>query len=166
MNVRQELDRNRLPCGAMTVAIDGVCRRKLRDSFNTILDKLSELTSQEYEAPEAPEGHEIVDGKVISSEALKESKKPTPEEKAETMLNEGMLKNEVKAKLKVHEKEVMPEEPEEPEPTLEEKRKEMLKEAKMKVEVKVKAKEHEKLLMGNSKLLQDPSGKLPKKGKT
>ena len=158
MNVSEELSRNRLPCGPLTVAIDGVCRRKLGDLHNAILDKLSEFTSQEFEPSEAPEGHEIKDGKLVPEGADK-----TPEAKGKKMLDEGLIKNEVKAKLKEHAASLEPEE--EPEPTLNERKKVMLDEAKMKAEVKVEAREHEKKLMGNSKLLQDTSGKLPKKGK-
>jgi hypothetical protein len=57
----------------------------------------------------------------------------------------------------------MPKKEEKKEPTLDERKKEMLKEAKMKAEVKIKAKEHEKRLEGNSKLLQDTSGKINKR---
>jgi hypothetical protein len=39
----------------------------------------------------------------------------------------------------------------------------MIEEAEMKAEVKVRAKEHETKLMGNSKLLQDTSGKINKR---
>jgi hypothetical protein len=46
------------------------------------------------------------------------------------------------------------------EPTPDERREDMLNNAKMKAEVKVAAKEHETKLMGNSKLLQDPTGKI------
>jgi cystathionine beta-lyase/cystathionine gamma-synthase len=46
------------------------------------------------------------------------------------------------------------------EPSRAEKKKQMLADAKDKVEVKVKTKEYEEKLMGNSKLLQDPTGKI------
>lgn len=154
MKVIEELENHRLPCGPLTVKIDGVCRRKLRDVHNDLLDRLSTLTSQEFQAPEAPKGHKVEDGKLVNE-------KPSPEDKAKSMFEEGKLKNEVKAKLKEHASSLEPEE--EPEPTLEERKKSLLDEAKMKAEVKVKAREHEKKLMGNSKLLQDPSGKINKR---
>ena len=153
MNVNTEIERHRLPCGPVTVAADAVCRRRLRDHYDVLLDKLSELTSQEYEAPEAPEGHKIENGKLAP-----EGADQTPEAKGEKMLEEGLVKNTVKAKLKEHAASLEPKK--EPEPTLGEKKKEMVKEAKMKAEVKVAGREHEKKLMGNSKLLQDPSGKI------
>ena len=156
MNVTEELQRHRVICGPVTVAADGVCRRRLKDIFDKLLDRLSQETSQEFQPPEAPEGHEIVDGKVVSKDADK-----TPEAKAKKMLEEGTLKNEVKAKLKEHAASLEPKQ--DPEPTLDERKKTMLGEAKMKAEVKVKAKEHEKRLMGNSKLLQDPTGKIKKR---
>jgi hypothetical protein len=159
MNVKEEIERRRMPCGPVTVAIEGVCRRRLKDKFDTILGKLSELTDQEYKAPQAPEGHEMVDGKITSKEQLKEQQH---EEKRGDLLKKGMMKNEVKAELKKHAETLMPKE-EKKEPTLDERKKEMIKEAKMKAEVKVKAKEHETKLMGNSKLLQDTSGKINKR---
>jgi hypothetical protein len=97
-----------------------------------------------------------VDGKVVAKGADQ-----TPEEKGQKMFEEGMTKNKVKSKLKEHAASLEPKK--ESEPTLEDRRKEMLKEAKMKAEVKVKAKEHETKLMGNSKLLQDTTGKINKR---
>jgi hypothetical protein len=160
MNVKEEIERRRMPCGPVTVAIEGVCRRRLKDKFDTILGKLSELTDQEYKAPQAPEGHEMVDGKIMSKEQLKEQQH---EEKRGDLLKKGIMRNEVAAEVAKHREEVMPKKEEKKEPTLEERKKEMLKEAKMKAEVKIKAKEHEKRLEGNSKLLQDTSGKINKR---
>jgi hypothetical protein len=159
MNVKEEIERHRIPCGPVTVAANAVCRRRLKDKFDNILGKLSELTDQEYKAPQAPEGHEMVDGKIMSEGQLKEKQH---EEKRGDLLKTGMMKNEVKAELKKHAETLMPKE-EKKEPTLDERKKEMLKEAKMKAEVKIKAKEHEKRLEGNSKLLQDTSGKINKR---
>jgi hypothetical protein len=95
MNVKLEVDRHRLPCGPMTVSIEGVCRRRIRDHFDSLLDR---LTLEIH-----PEGHD--------------------HDQAQ-MVQEGKKKAD----------------------------------AKMEID-----KYKEKLLMGNSKLLQDPSGKLPKK---
>ena len=160
MNVKEEIERRRMPCGPVTVAIEGVCRRRLKDKFDTILGKLSEMTDQEYQPQQAPEGHEIVDGKIVSEKQLKEKQH---EEKREDLLKTGFMKNEVAAEVARHKEKVMPKKEEKKEPTLDERKKEMLKEAKMKAEVKIKAKEHEKRLEGNSKLLQDTSGKINKR---
>jgi hypothetical protein len=159
MNVKEEIERHRIPCGPVTVAADAVCRRRLKDKFDTILGKLSELTDQEYKAPQAPKGHQMVDGKMVSEVQLKEQKH---EEKRGDLLKQGMMKNEVKAELKKHADTLMPKEKKK-EPTLDERKKQMIEEAEMKAEVKVKAKEHETKLMGNSKLLQDTSGKINKR---
>lgn len=95
MNPKREIERHRLPCGAATIAIDGVCRRRLRDTHDALLDRLTHETH--------PEGHDL-------------------------------------------------------------KKAQLIKDGKMKVEAKQEIDKYkEKLLMGNSKLLQDPSGKLPKK---
>jgi hypothetical protein len=107
-----------------------------------LLDKLSELTSQEYEAPQAPKDHVIEDGKVIHNEV----------KKAQTEQEAAKKKAEDKAKVEAEKKAA--------EPTRAEKKKQMLADAKDKAEVKVKTKEYEEKLMGNSKLLQDPTGKI------
>jgi len=142
MNVNTELERSRLPCGPVTVAADAVCRRRLRDHYDILLDKLSELTSQDYEAPQAPKDHSIEDGKVIHDEV----------KKAQTEQKVAKKKAEDKARAEAEKKAA--------EPSRAEKKKQMLVDAKDKVEVKVKSKEYEEKLMGNSKLLQDPSGKI------
>ena len=142
MNVTEEISRSRLPCGPVTVAADAVCRRRLRDTHDLLLDKLSELTSQEYEAPQAPKDHSIEDGKVVHDEV----------KKAQTEQEAAKKKAEDKAKVEAEKKAA--------EPSRAEKKKQMLADAKDKVEVKVKTKEYEEKLMGNSKLLQDPSGKI------
>ena len=142
MNVNTELERHRLPCGPVTVTAAAVCRRRLRDHYDVLLDKLSELTSQEYEAPQAPKDHTIEDGKVIHDEV----------KKAQTEQEASKKKAEDKAKSEAEKKAA--------EPSRAEKKKQMLADAKDKVEVKVKTKEYEEKLMGNSKLLQDSSGKI------
>jgi hypothetical protein len=116
MNPKKEIERHRLPCGPMSIAIDGVCRRRLRDQFDALLDRLTQeahpegveeeiLETEEIEIPEEPE--------VEESEA----------EKKERLITEGKLKAEVK-----HEVE-----------------------------------KYKEKLMGNSKMLQNPSGKIKKR---
>lgn len=117
MNPKKEIERHRLPCGPMTVAIDGVCRRRLRDSMDALLDRLTQETH--------PEG---VDADILEME-----------------------------------EEVEIPEPETPEETDKEKKERLIKEGKLKAEVKHEVEKHKAKLQGNSKLLQDPSGKLPKK---
>jgi hypothetical protein len=107
-----------------------------------LLDKLSELTSQDYQAPKAPKDHSIEDGKIIHDD----------EKKAQTEAETAKKKAEDKQKAEAEKKAA--------EPTRAEKKKQMLADAKDKVEVKVKTKEYEEKLMGNSKLLQDPTGKI------
>ena len=116
MNTKKEIERHRLPCGPMTVSIDGVCRRRLRDHFDALLDRLTQETH--------PEGVE------------------------EEILN-------------VDEVEI-PEEPEKEESD-KDKKKRLIKEGKLKAEVKVAVEKHKNKLMGNSKMLQDPSGKIKKR---
>jgi hypothetical protein len=148
---------HKIPCGPMTVRANAVCRFRLGEDHARILDRLSSLSTPEAIKGEAPKGHKIDEnGKVVP-----EKVEQTPEDKAQKMWDEGLLKNQVKADLKEHAASLEPKE--DPEPTLEERKREMLREAKMKAEVKVEGKKHEKRLMGNSKLLQDPTGKIQKR---
>jgi hypothetical protein len=164
----QELTQHRVVCGPVSINASAPCRRRLRDTFDKLLDKLCEKCHDQMLEPEIPDGHEVDEnGKVMNSQYLKEQEKaknePTLEDKRGKMLDEGRMKNEVQAELSKHKDEVMPKEPEPKKPTLEQRRKEMLDEAKMKAEVKVKAKEHEVRLQGNSKLLQRSDGKIEKR---
>lgn len=112
MNTKREIERHRLPCGPVTVAIDGVCRRRLRDQFDSLLDRLTQETH--------PEGR---DGEEEDVENLLEEKEETRDEKKKRLIEEGKLRAEVNAKVK----------------------------------------QYKEKLMGNSKLLQDPSGKIEKR---
>ena len=117
MNTKKEIERHKLPCGPMTVSIDGVCRRRLRDHFDALLDRLTKETH--------PEG---VDNEILEMD-----------------------------------EEVIVPEPVEKEETDEEKKKRLIEEGKLKAEVKVAVEKHKNKLMGNSKMLQDPSGKIKKR---
>lgn len=112
MNTKREIERHRLPCGPVTVAIDGVCRRRLRDHFDTLLDRLTQETH--------PEGR---DEEEEDLDEVDEEKEETRAEKKERLIEEGKLRAEVNAKVK----------------------------------------QYKEKLMGNSKLLQDPSGKIKKR---
>lgn len=116
MNAKKEIERHRLPCGPMTVSVDGVCRRRLRDSMDALLDRLTQETH--------PEG---IDEEILEVDEVE-----------------------------------IPEEPE-PEETGKEKKDRLIREGKLKAEVKHEVEKHKAKLQGNSKLLQDTSGKLPKK---
>lgn len=116
MNAKKEIERHRLPCGPMTVSVEGVCRRRLRDSMDALLDRLTQETH--------PEG---VDEEVLEVDEVE-----------------------------------IPEEPE-PEETDKEKKERLVKEGKLKAEVKHEVEKYKEKLMGNSKMLQDPSGKIKKR---
>lgn len=116
MNTKKEIERHRLPCGPMTVSIDGVCRRRLRDQFDALLDRLTRETH--------PEG---VDEEIIETEEIE-----------------------------------IPEEPE-VEESDDEKKERLIAEGKLKAEVKQEVEKYKEKLMGNSKMLQDPTGKIKKR---
>jgi hypothetical protein len=90
MNPKKEIERHRLPCGPMSISVDGVCRRKLRDHFDALLDRLTQETH--------PEG---VDNEILEMDEeveIPEVKEPeeTDKEKKERLIKEGKLKAEVK----------------------------------------------------------------------
>lgn len=102
MNAKEEIKKHRLPCGPMTVAIDGVCRRRLRDHFDSLLDRLTQEThpegadrdilelDEEPEIPETPEPEE------------------TREEKKKRLVEEGKLRAEVSKEVKKFKDKIMP----------------------------------------------------------
>jgi hypothetical protein len=74
----------------MSISVDGVCRRKLRDQFDALLDRLTQETH--------PEG---VDADILELDEeveIPEVKEPeeTDKEKKERLLKEGKMKAEVK----------------------------------------------------------------------
>ena len=148
MNAFEEITQHRIPCGPMTVAAAGVCRRRLRDSYDQLLDRLAQEIHQEYTPPELPKDHKFdEEGKLVHKEELAKR-----EQTAKTM-----QKDKEKAK-----KEREKNEPQSPE-ILESKREKMLQEGKLKADVKKEVKEYEEKLMGNSKMGQDISGKIKKR---
>ena len=70
---QREIGMHRVPCGPVSIQASGVCRRRLRDSFNTLLDRLSQETGpQQPIGPEIPGGHEMMpDGTIMSQAHLK-----------------------------------------------------------------------------------------------
>ena len=116
MNVKEEINKHRLPCGPMTIAIDGVCRRRLRDHFDALLDRLTQETHPEGKDPE-----EAVD------ELDLQEQEPEPEESRE------------------------------------DKKERLIAEGKLRAEVSKEVGKYKEKLMGNSKMLQDPSGKIKKR---
>jgi len=116
MNATKLIESHKLPCGPMSVSIDGVCRRRLRDHFDSLLDQLTKDTH--------PAG---VDEEILAMDERVE----------------------------------FPEEPEQEESD-EEKKERLVKEGKMKAEVKHEVEKHKEKLTGNSKLLQNRTGKIEK----
>ena len=148
MNAYEEIAQHRVPCGPMTVAAGGVCRRRLRDTYDQLLDRLTKEIHQEFVKPELPKDHKFdKDGSLIHKDEL--------------------AKRDAAAKNKQKEDEKMSKEREKNSPQspeiLESKREKMLQEGKLKADVKKEVKTYEEKLMGNSKMLQDTSGKIKKR---
>ena len=117
MKASKMIERHQLPCGPMAVSIDGVCRRRLRDHFDQLLDRLAEETH--------PEGRDPEDEDIDQIELVEETQ--------------------------------------EPEESDDEKKERLIKEGKMKAEVKHEVEKYKNKLMGNSKMLQDRTGKIKKR---
>lgn len=148
MNAFEEIAQHRIPCGPMTVAASGVCRRRLRDSYDKLLDRLTREIHQEYTPPERPKGHKFDEkGNVVHKDELAR--------------RDAAIKNKQKEDEKMS-KEREKNSPQSPE-NRESKRERLLQEGKLKVDVKREVKEYEEKLMGNSKMLQDTSGKIKKR---
>ncbi len=106
MNPKEELEKRRLACGPMSVSVDGVCRRKLDEKYNTLLDRLTHEVHPEYVPPEAPKGYEFdAKGNLVNtaeklqaqrdkdlSKVIKGLKEPGPDGKAKQPgFQEGLL---------------------------------------------------------------------------
>ena len=132
MNAHEEISRHRVPCGPMTVSVSAVCRRRLKDSFDTLLDRLTE-------------DHTITEeGKILHNDAIARKKQA----------GEVMKKGEEKVKKEREKNAPHSEE------VLQAKREKMIQEGRMKAEVKTGLKQYEEKLQGNSKMLQDITGKI------
>jgi len=83
-----QLSKHRVPCGPMSIKAAGVCRRRLRDNFSTLLDRLSQETGpQQPTGPEMPNGYEMMpDGTIMSQAHLRseEMKKQAKKAKKES----------------------------------------------------------------------------------
>lgn len=144
MNVKHEIERHRLPCGAMTVAIDAVCRRRLRDSMDALLDELTKHTHPEGRDPEQDHDLEVAEHeeKALNPPEQEESL----EDKKRRLIEEGKMKNEVKKEVKSHEEQLNPPEPEQEESD-EEKKQRLIREGKLKADVKKEVKAYEDNIM-------------------
>ena len=142
MNPKKEIEKHRLPCGPMSISIDGVCRKRLRDHFDSLLDRLTLETHPEgadSEAEDLQDEHEMQE----------ESKKVKKEVDREIDKDKKMLEKSVDL-FNDYE-------------SPEDQKKRLIEEGKMKAEVKHEVRKHAEKLMGNSKMLQDPSGKIKKR---
>lgn len=145
MNAHKEIERHRVPCGPMTVSVSAVCRRRLKDSFDSLLDRLTEEIHPEFVPPETPKDHTITeDGKILHNDAIKRNKQA----------GDAMKKGKEKTKKEREKNAPHSEE------ILEAKKQKMIQEGKMKAEVKTGLKQYEEKLQGNSKMLQDITGEI------
>ena len=122
------IEQHKIPCGPMAVSVEGLCRRRLRDNMDALLDRITQETH--------PEGRDPDDDDVED-----DYKKMQEEERKLEAEAEALAKEE----------------------TIEEKKDRLIEEGRMKAEVKKEVSKYEEKLMGNSRLLQSPSGKIKKR---
>ncbi len=132
-NPKELIKIRKLPCGPVTIGIEGTCRRRLRDNFDALLDKLTQETHPEGADPEILEMEEEVE--------IPEPKEPeeTDEERKSRLVREGKLKADVKKMVTKYEEKIMP---------------------KPKTSNHTEPQFDEDELEGNSKLLQRRDGKM------
>ena len=136
------IEDHKIPCGPMTVSVEGVCRRRLRDHFDALLDRLTHETHPEGKDPEADD---VDDEFELQEEASRKREEIERQLENDTKL----LDNDIQGVLG-HE-------------TLEDKKERMIEEGKMKIDAKKELQKYEEKVMGNSKMLQDTSGKIKKR---
>lgn len=139
MNAKEEIKRHRLPCGPATVAIDGVCRKRLRDHFDSLLDRLTLETHPEGADPETDDledEHEMQEDAKKAREAAENTAKQDLDSFEKEL--ESMTSHE----------------------SLEDKKARMIEEGKIKADVKHEVQKYSDKLMGNSKMAQNPDQKI------
>lgn len=141
-NPKELLKSHKLPCGPTTVNAEGVCRRRLRDSFDILLDKLTQETH--------PEGKDVEMDEIDDEFEMKKEAEKKREE-IERQLEQDGIRFDQEIQKKMNEE------------TPDQKKKRLVEEGKMKADVKKEVMKYEEKLMGNSKLLQDPTGKIKKR---
>ena len=68
-----DLQEHRVPCGPMSIDASAVCRRRVRDNFSLLLDRLCEECHPGSIAPELPEGYIVdEDGAVVEDPSMQE----------------------------------------------------------------------------------------------
>lgn len=97
MKAKELIAKHKLPCGPTAIGVEAVCRRRLRDHLDSMLDRLTQEThpqgvdenilemDEDVEIPEEPEPEE------------------TDDEKKERMIREGKLKADVKKEVQKYE---------------------------------------------------------------
>lgn len=152
------IETHKLPCGPMSVKISGVCRRRLRDEFDALLDRLTEETHQSGVDEDLLEMEEQVD---LPEEPEQEE---TEDEKREKMLADGKLKIDVKRELAKYEADTAedPKEKKDEEETDQEKKKRMIQDGKMQVDVRKVVQKYEDKVMPKPKDDPNPKGKTKK----
>lgn len=91
-----------IPCGAIDVSASGICRRQLKDRFDSLLDRVTEQIHPEYTKSEHPDfretGLQTRQQEILADEEAKEEENDTttaPSKSTKNLLqgNSKLLQN-------------------------------------------------------------------------
>ena len=152
MKAKELIEKHKIPCGPASISADAICRRRLRDQFDALLDRLTEETHPQGVDEEILEMEEQVD---LPEDGEQEE---TDEQKRERMLQEGKVKIDVKRELAAYEAESAekPEVESEEEETESEMKKRLIREGKLKEDVKKVLSKYEEKIMPKPKPTTKP----------
>lgn len=97
MKAKDLIKNHKIPCGPLSVGVDGMCRRRLHDHLDALLDQLTKDVH--------PGG---IDDEILGMNEeveIPEEKEPeeTDDEKKERLVREGKLKADVKKEVQKYE---------------------------------------------------------------
>ena len=133
MKAKELISLHKIPCGPVSVSAEGICRRRLRDHLDALLDRLTQETHPEGADRDILEMEEEPD--------IPEEQEPeeTRDERKKRLIDEGRLRAEVSKEVKKYKDKIMP---------------------KPKTSDHTEPDEEKEEEQGNSKLLQRLDGKM------
>ena len=106
------IEQHKIPCGPMAVSVEGICRRRLRDNMDALLDRITQETHPEGRDPDDDDVEDDYkkmqeEERKLEAEAEALAKEETIEEKKDRLIEEGRMKAEVKKEVSKYEEKLM-----------------------------------------------------------
>jgi hypothetical protein len=101
MKAEELIKKHKIPCGPMSVSVEGVCRRRLRDHLDALLDRLTKETHPEGADRDILEMEEEPD--IPEEQEPEESR----DEKKKRLIEEGRLRAEVSKEVGKYKEKLM-----------------------------------------------------------